>query len=225
MPYSSRGAPAEGPEESDSGTVEKTASVQAPLPEPFDPVETPRLCIRCVRSTDADRIADLIRPETSRWLANWPTPFTPEMARERIAAFRAAAFARQAMPCAVVVRHRSELVGWIEVCRMAENPTRGSLGYWLGEPYQGRGFMYEAVAALLLAAIAFLDLESIHAGAQPGNLRSLSIISALGMQFVGEVPVFAPARGRYETCAFYELMRPMVANGGSGGSVTRKRER
>jgi len=225
MPYSSRDTPSEEPEEPGGGTVEKAAAVQEPLPEPFDPIETPRLCIRCVRSTDADRIAGLITSEISRWLANWPNPFTPEMARERIAAFRALAFAGQALPCVVVIRNTSEIVGWIDVFRLTEEPARGALSFWLGELYQGQGFMNEAAAAVVPAAFAFLDLDSIHAGAQPDNQGSLSVISALGMHFIGESAVFAPARDRDEICVFYECARPMATGSRSGNGAERKQKR
>ena len=175
--------------------------------DPFPVLDTPRLRLRCARAADAPRVSELMTPAVSRWLASWPTPYTPAMAGERIAAWGALALERRGMPCVVEGRSEGAVVGWVHVLRLQGDPRRATMGYWTGEAYQGCGYMREAAAALAQAAWGFLDVDVIEAGAQPGNAGSFAVMRALGMRPSGERMVFALARGREELCLFHEMTR------------------
>ena len=179
--------------------------------EPFPAINTPRLRLRCARVADAPRIAALMTPSISRWLASWPTPYTPAMAGERIAEWGALAPDGRGMPCVVEGRFEGAVIGWVHVLRLREDPRRATMGYWTGEAHQGRGYMREAAAALASAAFEFMGVEVIEAGAQPGNAGSFAVMRALGMKPAGERVVFAPARDREELCLYYELPRPKLS--------------
>lgn len=175
--------------------------------DPFPTIDTPRLRLRCARAADAPRVAELMTPAISRWLASWPTPYTPAMAGGRIAAWGALAREGHGMPCVVEGRSEGAVVGWVHVLRLRDAPGRATMGYWTGEAYQGRGYVREAAAALAAAAWGFLGVEAIEAGAQPENAGSFAVMRALGMRSVGGRMVFAQARGREELCLFHEMTR------------------
>jgi len=99
----------------------------------------------------------LITPEISRWVARWPTPFTLEMARVRIAASRAWAYRGDELPFGVVEKASGALVGWAVVHRGQIDRKRGSFGYWIGEEYQGKGYMKELAPAVIAAGFNLLD--------------------------------------------------------------------
>lgn len=54
------------------------------------------------------------------------------------------------------------------------------LGYWLGEPYWGKGFMSEAVKGLLDAAFATRLFPRIKSRAVSSNARSLNVLRKAG---------------------------------------------
>lgn len=176
--------------------------------DPFDPVETVRLKLRCVRPGDAEHISAMMTPAISRWVASWPVPFTPEMAAARIAVALRAAETGRALPFVVERRSDGELLGWVSVNRDTVVSRCGVLGYWLGEEHHGCGYMREAASTAMATAFKRLDLAVIEAGAQPGNAASFAVLRACGMILVGERMVFAPARNRDELCLFYEIVRP-----------------
>jgi len=68
--------------------------------------------------------------------------------------------------------------------------------------------MAEAASEFISLAWRSLDIEVIEAAAQPQNAASISILTKLGMRHVGDRSGFTPNRGRYETCAYFELPRP-----------------
>ena len=81
------------------------------------------------------------------------------------------------------------------------------LGYWLGEPYWGQGFMTEAVRALIEAAHRTHGFELIAARALADNAGSLNVLAKVGFK-----PVKKPGRpvekGKDRATVTLELVRP-----------------
>jgi ribosomal-protein-alanine N-acetyltransferase len=173
----------------------------------FPPIETARLILRCVESEDVAAMAALITPAVSQSVARWPYPFTSDMASTRIADARAAAAAGDELPFALVEKSLGAMIGWLVIHRHAEERSRGSFGYWLGEAWHGQGYMREAAPPALDCGFTLLELDVIEAGAQLDNAASFAIMRACGMNPVGDRMSPAPARGRDELCRFYELRR------------------
>lgn len=163
--------------------------------------KTPRLRLRPPRPVDAPALPALMTPDVSRWMASWPVPFTSAMADARIAVPLDATAAGQALVCAV--EHREEFVGWIRGGRI-DGTDRGEFGYWLGEPWHGRGFMREAVPAYVAAIRARLTLRSIEATCQAANARSARVLAACGLRRTGTRRLFSSARGRDELVDVWE---------------------
>jgi RimJ/RimL family protein N-acetyltransferase len=66
-------------------------------------------------------------------------------------------------------------------CKTAE------LGYWLGEPFWGRGIMSEAVAELTRCAFGIFDLERIYAEPFAGNRASARVLEKAGFVCEGRL--------------------------------------
>jgi [ribosomal protein S5]-alanine N-acetyltransferase len=175
--------------------------------DPFPLLETARLRLRCVALKDAAETSSLMTSEVSRWLASWPFPFTKIMAEQRIREMRAAALLANVLPYAIVLKEGQKLAGWAILTREVFDLRRGGLSYWLGQPYQGRGFAREAITAVLSAGFEQLDLDVIEAGAQPENVGSFAVMRACGMTEACARMVYAPTRGQEELCLFHEISR------------------
>lgn len=176
--------------------------------EPFEPIETPRLVLRCVTTVDAAATSSMMTYEVSRWLASWPYPFTVEMALKRIESMRDRAFKDEALPLALERKAEHELVGWVTLSRDEKDQRRGLFGYWLGSQHQNHGFMKEAAPVALRLGFQLMDFQVIEAGAQLANAESFSVMKRCGMHLVGDRMLYAPARDRNELCRFYEIHRP-----------------
>lgn len=177
------------------------------LADPFPPIETSRLRLRCIASGDASATAILMTKAVSDWLASWPMPFTQQMAKHRIELAREAASQREAAPYAITLKGTEALIGWITLTKNEGDRRRGGLGYWLGTQYHGQGFAREALNALLAVGFNLLDIDVIEAGAQPENTGSFAVMRACGMIEIGERVVHASSRNRDELCVFYEIGR------------------
>ena len=164
-------------------------------------LRTGRLRLRPPRPEDAPALAALMTPGVSRWLASWPVPFTLELAEARIATVLDAMAQGDTICC--VIEHQGEIVGWIGAARLP-GTDRAFFGYWLGEPWHGRGFMQEAAPAYVAALRARLALGSIEATCQPENRASARVLAACGLKRVGARTMHAPARNRDELVDVWE---------------------
>jgi ribosomal-protein-alanine N-acetyltransferase len=175
-------------------------------PDALQPLETARLSLRCVQSSDAADLSGSMTSAVSRWVISWPVPFTLEMATERIDDAQASLASGDMLPFVIERLVDDAFLGWLSVTRVAEH--RGLLSYWLAEHSHGYGYMREALAVALPEAFRVFNLDVIEAAAQVGNERSLAVLRDFGMMIVGEKMIFAPARGQDELCVVLELRQP-----------------
>jgi RimJ/RimL family protein N-acetyltransferase len=171
------------------------------------PVETERLRLRCAEEGDAAALAELMSEAVSRRLASWPVPYTPDMALDRISGVRMAAAERRSLPLIVERRSDGAVMGWISISRAPGEPETALITYWLGEGFQGHGYMREAAPAAMREAFALMDVRRLRAAVQGDNAPSLAVLRLLGMAPLGEGRIWCPARGRDEPCLWFELSR------------------
>lgn len=74
-----------------------------------------------------------------------------------------------------------QLMGGVTLSNVRRGVTQSAmLGYWIGLPYAGRGYMSAAVRATLPHAFETLRLHRIEAAVQPSNGASLGVLRRIG---------------------------------------------
>lgn len=132
-------------------------------------IQTDRLVLRPFRDADAARVAELIGTlSVSRWLTRVPYPYSLENAR--------GFFARHAGDDMVLAVTRADdtsdkVIG----CCSIQN----ELGYWLGQPFWGLGYAFEAATALV-GRYFRRHRTDLRSGYMQGNAASARILSKLG---------------------------------------------
>ena len=122
------------------------------------------------------------KPHIAKWLRNrFPHPYTKGDA----AAFLAAV-GRQGIRTNFAVATKDEAIGGIglEIGHDVHRFT-AELGYWLGEPYWGRGIVTGAVRHLTDWAFTNLDLHRIYATVFSGNVGSARVLEKAGYEREG----------------------------------------
>ena len=123
--------------------------------------------LRPVEESDADVVAAMMTPAISHWVLSWPAHLTRVDAAERIARVRADANAGYSLYCVIERLPDRLVVGWISITRSRDDLQRGALGYWLGEAYQGHGYM--TAAARAMRRVAFDELRRRNESEQVGQ--------------------------------------------------------
>ncbi len=97
---------------------------------------------------------------------------------------------------------------------LIEKYGHAELGYWLGEPYRRRGYVSEAVGALLTAGFEYLpDLARIQAIHKFGNDASGRALLANGLTREGTLDDYVIKDGAPQTVVSYRILRREWAAG------------
>lgn len=85
--------------------------------------------------------------------------------------------------------------------------NKGEIGYVLSPSYQGRGYMKEAVTAILDLAFCNLGLERVEIRIMDGNAASVKFASSLGFKHEGTLRNCLLLRGEYKTLHYYSILK------------------
>ena len=145
---------------------------------------TSHLVLRPLRSEDAAQIAQLAgNIQVARNTRRIPHPYTEDMARQFIADQRSAFNKGQEWTWAICLKDGLTLIGCAGV--QFEDEMGGELGYWLGEPYWGKGYVTEAARAIIDHVFNTRTLWELTARHLFSNPASGRVLTKLGFQVVG----------------------------------------
>lgn len=160
------------------------------LPAPGPTVlETERLLLRPPSPQDYRQWAEL-RGASEAFLRPWEPRWTPrELSRttyrQRIRAQHASVAAGRAVPW-FLFDPAGELLGGITISNIRRGVAQaGTLGYWMGEAHAGRGYMREAVEAVVLDGFRRHGLHRLEAATLAANERSIRLLERCGFEREG----------------------------------------
>ncbi len=81
------------------------------------------------------------------------------------------------------------------------------IGYWLGEPFWGRGIMTAAVRATVAYAFENFDICRLYAGVFGGNVASTRVLEKAGFTFEARLRQTITKGGRTRDELVYAMLR------------------
>ncbi|TFJ91976.1 GNAT family N-acetyltransferase [Lentibacillus salicampi] len=85
------------------------------------------------------------------------------------------------------ILYHGELAGVVGFNDFNWRNSIGTIGYWLGSSYEGKGIMTRAVSGLIDYAFNSLELNRIEIRAASGNQKSRAIPERLGFEQEGQI--------------------------------------
>jgi [ribosomal protein S5]-alanine N-acetyltransferase len=176
-------------------------------------VETDRLILRLPAHTDWGQWAAL-REDSTTFLTPWePVWSRDHLSRRsftnRVYWARRAEAQGTALPLVMERREDHRLVGALTLDNIRRGPAQaGTLGYWIGAPYAGQGFMREAILAVVHHAFHELDLSRIEAACLPENQPSRGLLEKVGFKYEGVAQSYLQINGRWRNHVLYASLRP-----------------
>lgn len=133
---------------------------------------------------DAERAFELLhgRDPILRWLV-WDGPSSPAELEAYYRDWRVGDDEAHDYHLAIVRNEDDALVGSLGL-RFLGHPGTGDLGYWLGEPYWGRGHASEAVRLACRLAFRHLAAHTLSSSVFVGNLASRRVLEKNGFRLV-----------------------------------------
>lgn len=144
----------------DGNRVECVYRKEETSEEPDAPIETERLLLRPFVESDAEALFACCRNPNIGNNAGWQPHASLEESREVLRSV----FLSQKGVWAITLKDNGQLIGSIGIIAdpRRENPQVRMLGYWLDEAQWGKGYMTEAVKAVLNYGFRHAKTKSYH---------------------------------------------------------------
>jgi RimJ/RimL family protein N-acetyltransferase len=107
----------------------------------------------------------------------------------------------------LALRDTNKLIGTVTLFNLSLSNGRAEIGYAMGSAYWGKGYMNEALTALILHAFDVLNLRRLEADVDPRNTPSVRTLERLGFQREGFLRERWHVGGELQDAYFYGLLR------------------
>jgi len=170
-------------------------------------ITTPRVVLRWISENDIDGLYDVFSdPQVMRYWSTGPLPN-----REAAAAMQreiAEGNLRETMmKWGLALRESNYLIGTATLFNLNLDNGRAELGYAMSRAYWGKGYMHEALQALLSHAFDVVELRRLEADVDPRNAASIRTLERLGFQREGFLRERWHVNGELQDALFYGLLR------------------
>jgi RimJ/RimL family protein N-acetyltransferase len=166
-----------------------------------------RVSLRQVTERDIDSLFEIFSdPEVMRY---WSSPPLEDLeaARRLLADIRDKFHRRLYFQWGIARRVDDTLIGTSTLFHIESNNYRAEIGYALGRAHWGKGFIQEALTALLGYAFGELNLRRVEADVDPRNERSIRTLERLGFKKEGYLRERWEVNGEVQDALFYGLLR------------------
>ncbi|MGQ3675676.1 GNAT family N-acetyltransferase [Xanthobacter sp. TB0139] len=145
----------------------------------------------------------------SPWEPVWPADdLNPSAFRSRLRRYARDIARDDAYPFLLFRQKDDALLGGLTLSNVRRGACQtASLGYWMGAPYAGQGYMTAAVRALAPVAHQALRLHRIEAACMPTNRASIRVLTECGFVNEGYSRQYLRINGRWEDHLLFARLR------------------
>lgn len=176
--------------------------------EKLPTIDTQRLRLRWLTPADVPALMSIFGdPAVCRFLLRPPLRDLSAAAdlQEEIARLFAE---RSLFQWGLAERESDVVVGTCTLAWVSAEHARAELGFVLAQEKWGRGYMGEALPALIEFAFDTLALHRLEADADPRNARSIKLLERLGFQREGYQRERYNVNGELQDAVLFGLLRP-----------------
>lgn len=150
-----------------------------------------------------------LRSESRAFLEPWEPTWAPDALSRNAYRWRLRHYERDqregwGYTLFIMRRDSGDLLGGISLGNLRRGVAQtASLGYWMGAPHAGQGYMSEALFALLDFAFGPLGLHRVEAACLPHNAASRRLLQKLGFSEEGLARGYLRIAGRWQDHVLY----------------------
>ena len=170
-------------------------------------ITTPRIVLRWIYKDDIDSLYEIFSdPQVMRY---WSTP--PLADRDSAAALQREIAGQNEsdlmLKWGLALRDSNTVIGTATLFNLNLDNGRAELGYAMSRSQWGKGYMNEALNALVSHAFQVMDLRRLEADVDPRNAASIRTLERLGFQREGFLRERWHVNGEIQDALFYGLLR------------------
>ena len=151
-----------------------------------------------------ERSRDFLVP----WEPTWPADdLTRASFRRRLRRHSEEIDRDEAYPFFLFRQADDVLIGGLTLGQVRRGVAQAAtLGYWMGEPHAGKGFMSRAVRAAIGFAFATLRLHRVEAACLPHNDASVQLLEGIGFAREGYARAYLRINGAWQDHLLFALV-------------------
>ena len=170
-------------------------------------ITAPRVVLRWISEDDVDSLHEIFsNPQVMRY---WST--APLSNRETAVALqREIAKGNESetmFKWGIALRDSNKIIGSTTLFNLSLDNGRAELGYAMAHAYWGKGYMNEALKALVSHVFEVMELRRLEADVDPRNAASIRTLERLGFQREGFLRERWHVNGEIQDAFFYGLLR------------------
>ena len=146
----------------------------------FPILTTDRLVLRELRHSDAERVFAMRSDPQVMQHVNRPLAKGIEDASALIDLINSMVAANDAVQWAITLKNKDVFIGLIGFWRIVKEHHYGELGYMLAREHWGKGYISEAIGAVVPFGLRTLDFHRVEAITRPANLASIRALEKNG---------------------------------------------
>ncbi len=174
---------------------------------PFQNIETERLILRRLNENDADEILAMRgNPETMKYIPR-PLAKTREDALTHIATIEEKIVNNTGINWGITIKGSSKIIGIIGHYSIIPENHRAEIGYMSLPESNGKGYMSEAVKAVVAYGFEQMNLHSIEAIIDPENIASERVLQKNGFVKEAHIRENLLWEGSYLDTVIYSLLK------------------
>ena len=170
-------------------------------------ITTPRIVLRWISEDDIDSLYEIF--SNRHVMRYWSTVPLPNR-EAAVALQREIAGGNESetmFKWGIALRDSNKIIGTTTLFNLNLDNGRAELGYAMARAYWGKGYMNEALKALISHAFEVMELRRLEADVDPRNVASVSTLERLGFQREGFLRERWHVNGEIQDAIFYGLLR------------------
>ena len=177
---------------------------------PFPELETERLFLKRLNSQNIDDLFEIrSNKETMRFIPR-PVAKTKDDAKKVMDMINEAIDKNDGINWGLHVKETGKLIGIAGFVRINKNNYRGEVGYVLNSNYHKKGFMNEALDAILEFGFNTLNFNCIEAIIDPDNTSSMGVVEKLNFKREGRLRDFTFHNEKFSDAFVYSKLNREV---------------
>lgn len=170
---------------------------------------TKRLILRPIEEKDSILLYPLINDyDVAVNMLNIPHPYPDDMLLPWIRAARESMEHNERLDLTIMLKDTGVPIGVCGINQINWEHMNAEVGYWLGKPYWGNGYMSEAVICLLEYGFDDFDFYRMYARCLMSNPASARVLEKSGMKFEGCARGEVQKDGKYMDVLHFGLIKP-----------------
>jgi [ribosomal protein S5]-alanine N-acetyltransferase len=150
------------------------------------------------------------------WEPTWPEDdLTRAAFKRRLSIYAREMEAGNAWPFFIFADEDHALLGAITLSNVRRGVAEsGTLGYWIGQPFAGRGRATAAVRALVGYAFDELNLHRVEAACVPANVASRRVLEKARFVLEGQARAYLKINGAWADHLLFGIVNDAAGRGG-----------